>query len=379
MSRSTSIVRGSRNSVSRPQGLFATHSVRALAARATRSGTPGLIGSGPGFATPRLEQQHWDFSSQARSADAALFAASLIKAGVAVPEDWVASRVLPKFLNQTLVRFVGNRAPSIDYAFDLALTLSPTVERYSSHEQELDPHRVFLSFRVASTVSWVNLSPMLELLEKEHTLLPTIFYHSLELSLSRWFRVFDIQEARCKWDMWMDCREQDEAERREECEREGTPYEPEPSEEPKLPACILAEMPRLSQPPMSFARTTKTKKLIGAVESLCLVSHRARCPELDPQEREDLFPDADPPIPLLALAFGEHDAVIEFLNMELEASGQVDIEPWPILKMDGTDPRSIRQAFRLARAALDTLVAASRVLALVPGFEPLRTYNPFGA
>jgi hypothetical protein len=353
--------------------------MRTLAARAARPGTPGLIASGPGFAIPRLEQQHWDFSSQARSADAARFAANLIEAGIAVPEDWVATRDLSKFLNQTLVRFVGDRAPLIDYAFDLALSLSPTLARYSSHEQELDLHRVFLSFRVASTVSWVNLTPVLKRLEKEHTLLPTIFYYSLECSLSRWFRVFDMQEARCRWDMWMDCREQDEAERREEFEREGTPYEPEPSEEPKLPACILPEMPRFSRPPLSFARTAKTKRLIAAVEHLRLVSHRARCPELDPQERENLFPDSDPAIPLIALAFGEHDAVIEFLNMELEGSGQVDIEPWPILKMDGTDPRSIRRAFRLARAALDTLVAASRVLVLVPGFEPLKTYNPFGA
>jgi hypothetical protein len=39
---------------------------------------------------------------------------------------------------------------------------------------------------------------VLKRLEKEHTLLPTIFYYSLECSLSRWFRVFDIQEARCR-------------------------------------------------------------------------------------------------------------------------------------------------------------------------------------
>jgi hypothetical protein len=172
--------------------------MRTLAARAARPGTPGLIASGPGFAIPRLEQQHWDFSSQARSADAARFAGNLIEAGIAVPEDWVATRDLSKFLNQTLVRFVGDRAPLIDYAFDLALSVSPTLARYSSHEQELDLHRVFLSFRVASTVSWVNLTPVLKRLEKEHTLLPTIFYYSLECSLSRWFRVFDIQEARCR-------------------------------------------------------------------------------------------------------------------------------------------------------------------------------------
>ena len=59
-------------------------------------------------------------------------------------------------------------------------------------------------------------------------------------------------------------------------------------------------------------------------------------------------------------------------------SGQVEQEACPVLKMDGMDPDSIRKAFRLAVIVLDTLVAAPEVLALVPGFEPLRKHNPFG-
>src|SRR5664279_5515913 len=378
MPRSTPVVRASRSGPGQPKGLLASDRLRTLAARAARPGTPGLIGSGPGFAIPRLKECQCQFSRVARSADAAQFAANLIRAGIADPQDWGGARDLSKFLNQTLVRFVGERASSIDSAFDLALTLSPTIERYSSHERELDPRRVLLSFRVASTVSWVNLTPALELLEKEHELLPTIFYRSLESSLSRWFRVFDIQEARWKWDMWADSREEDEAERKEQCEREGIPYKPIPLDEPKLPSSIRDCLPRLRQPPVSLARSAKAKKLVQAADQLRLVAHRAKCPVLEEQDREDLFPDTDPAIPLIALAFGEHDAVIEFLNMELETAGQVEAEPCPVLKMDGTDPRSIRKAFGLARVALDTLVAAARVLALVPGFEPLEKHNPFG-
>jgi hypothetical protein len=70
--------------------------------------------------------------------------------------------------------------------------------------------------------------------------------------------------------------------------------------------------------------------------------------------------------------------ITEFLNMELDGAGQVETEPWPILKMDGTDPRSIRKAFRCANVALDTLEAASRTLSLVPGFEAMVTHNPYG-
>jgi hypothetical protein len=89
-----------------------------------------------------------------------------------------------------------------------------------------------------------------------------------------------------------------------------------------------------------------------------------------------MFYDTDPAVPLISLAFGEHDAVTEMLNMELETSGQVEPEPWPILMIDGTDPASIRRAFRHARCALDTLVEASRTLSLVPGFEPMARETP---
>lgn len=286
MSGSTSACRAARKSVDRSNGLLTAQNVRTLAARAARPGTPGLIGSGPGFAILRLERHHCEFSDRARSLDAADFAANLIRAGVAEPEDWTATRDLSKFLNQTLVRFVGERATTvIDYAFDLALTLSPTIEHnYSFRETEIDPRRVLLTFRVASTVSWVNLTPVLTLLEKEHELLPTFFYHSLERSLSRWFRVFDIREAREKWDMWMDGREQDEAERKEECEREGVPYEPASVTEPTLPSSVQASMPKLPRPPASLARSARTKKLMEAVQTLSVIARRAKCPGLNREE-----------------------------------------------------------------------------------------------
>lgn len=35
---------------------------------------------------------------------------------------------------------------------------------------------------------------------------------------------------------------------------------------------------------------------------------------------------------MLALAFGNHDLVTEFLNEEIERAGQVALEPWPTIK-----------------------------------------------
>jgi len=297
---------------------------------------------------------------------------------VADPEDWDATRNIGAFLKRTIERFVGDRAAQIDYAFDVSFCLGTTASSWREPE-EVNPQRIMLTFRVAHTVGWVNLSPALDLLKAEHELLPTLFYHWLNDSLSRWFRVFDVQEARWRWESWNEMREEDEAERKEECEREGVPYEPgDRLAEPKLPECV-GKMPRgKSAEILTLARGAHAARLIQAAQHLNRISRHVRCPRLDAQDREDLFPDSEVPVPLAALAFGEHDVITEFLNMELESAGQVETEPWPILKMDGTDPSSIRKAFRCASVALDTLEAASRALSLVPGFEPLVKHNPYG-
>ena len=363
---------------SRSPGPLAGVSTRGRAARAARPGTPGLIAPGPGLCLPRLQEHHWHFAGSASLADGAQFAANLLRAGVADPEDWQATRKIGDFLHRTVERFVGDRAAKIDYAFDIAICLGTTASSWRAPE-EIDPHKVLLTFRIAHSVGWVNLSPAIELLTAEHDLLPTVFYWWLRDSLSRWFRVFDVQEARWRWESWMEMRDEDEAARKEECGREGVPYEPgEVLQEPKLPRCIR-EMPRGRLPEVAkLTRSRQTARLMQAAERLKRMSRRTSCPHLDTTDREELFLDTDPPIPLVALAFGEHDVVTEFLNMELETAGQVEVEPWPVLKMDGTDPLSIRKAFRRAAVALDTLEAAAHVLSLVPGFKPMLEHNPYG-
>lgn len=358
-----------------PKGLLATGGTRRLAARSSRPGTPGLIAPGPGFTIPHLRVEHYAFSHRACSAHAANFAANLIRAGVSEPQDWAATRSLAPFLQQTLRRFVGERASVIDRAFSIYLKLSPTGDSCRTDDAEPDPRRVLLSFRVIDHVAWVNLTPALELLHKEHELLPSFFYHWLNTAVSRWFRVFDIDDARWRWDDWIAMREDEEEERKTECERNGEPYEPATQpEEPKLPTCVQAELPTLPKPAVSLARGRKAKKLIVAVEELAQVAqvpHPQITHPFSQEDHEDLFSDTDPDVPMLALVFGEHDVITEFLNDELEMAGQVDLKPWPIFKMDGTDPDSIRNAFACASLALDTLAAASRVLTLIPGFEPM--------
>ena len=346
---------------SRPAPGLLAQRTRALAARAGRPGTPGLIAPGPGFPIPQLRPEHYAFTRRRCSLEAAHFAANLLRADVAHPDDWAATRNIAFFLTRTLHRFVGDRRVGIDRAFSLALNLSPLGEGRLD-ESDLRPERVFLSFRVIDRVTWVNLRPALEWLEGEHEFLPSFFYHALHRAVSREFRVFAVEDARWRWDDWVELREGDE----------------EPADdlrpEPKLPDCVQPTLPVLTCPASSLARTGKAKRLMMAVERLLEVAQRPQPLALDAysqEDREDLFSDADPDPPLLTLAFGEHDAITELLNEELETAGQVDLEPHPIFKMDGTNPVSIQSAFACADQALDTLAAAARVLLLTPGFEPM--------
>ena len=374
MQRLASALGTSRQSDPKPCGLLPTATARRLAARARRPGTPGLIAPGPGFTIPLLRPEHCEFSARAASFYAAQFAQNLLRAGVAQPSDWFATRNIGTFLERTLKQFVGETAEIVDRALSLYLSLSPTVDRYDSHTDEPRPERVLLSFQVIDTVAWVNLMSALDLLAREHELLPSFFYHSLREAMLRWFRVYDLEDARMRWDDWVEMRAEEEEYRKTECERDGVAYEPTvlPGE-PAFPPCVQSTMPDLPQPAISLARRKRAKQLIHAVESLAEIS---RCPHpplvtLSDEDRAELYVESDPDVPMLALAFGNHDLVTEFLNEEIETAGQVALEPWPTIKMDGTQVDSIRDAFACADIALDTLAAAARVLLLVPGYEPL--------
>ncbi len=277
-----------------------------------------------------------------------------------------------------LRQFVGERAQVIDRAFSLYLTLSPTVDRIGAENEEPRPERVLLSFQVIDTVAWVNLMPALDLLAKEHELLPSFFYHSLHEAMSRWFRVYDLQDARLRWDDWVEMRAEEDAYQKAACEREGAEgaaYEPTHlPEEPAWPSCVQPAMPDLPRPALSLARGKHAQALLRAVDSLASTSRRPHPPlvTLSEEDREELYVDSDPDVPMLALAFGDHDVITEFLNEEIESAGQVSLEPWPTIKIDGTQADSIRDAFACADVALETLAAAARLLLLVPGYEPLR-------
>jgi len=253
MSRRSFSIRTAGSSGARPQGLLAAHSARRLVARARRPGTPGLIAPGHGLCVPKLEERHWRFSTGTVNADGAQFAANLLRAGVADPADWKATQDLGSFLQRTLEQFIAGRASIIDSAFDVSVAMGTNPSAWHAAD-EVNPKRVLITFRVAHTVGWVNLTPALDSLRTEHECLPAFLYYSLRNSLARWFRVFDVQEARWRWENWMAMRDEDEAERKAECERDGVAYEgPEMIPEPALPECVR------SAPKRSFRQLSALK------------------------------------------------------------------------------------------------------------------------
>ena len=155
MPRISQTIRTARCGGARPKGLLAADTPRRLVARASRPGTPGLIAHGPGLCLPRLQEGHWQFSRNAVFTDGAHFAANLLRAGVASPEDWSETRNIGTFLQRTIERFVGDRAAKIDYAFDIGFCLGTTASSWREPD-EINPHRILLTFRVANTVGWVN-------------------------------------------------------------------------------------------------------------------------------------------------------------------------------------------------------------------------------
>lgn len=180
MQRVTPNIRSARGGVTaRAQSTSSDRNVRP-SSNPCRVGTPGLIAPGPGFALPQLRPEHCEFSAGACSSHAAQFAQNLLRAGIAAPPDWFEIRTIGGFLNRTLQRFVGARREIIDRAFSLFIELSPTVDQYGSRDEKIRPDRVLLSFRVVDTVAWVNVTPALDLLAKEHALLPSFFYHALQ-------------------------------------------------------------------------------------------------------------------------------------------------------------------------------------------------------
>jgi len=332
---------------------------------ARRTRAPWLIAPGPSLPIPRLNRVGLRHSSFGSDAAAARFATILIELGIGNSSDWSrCGREPAGFLRHTLNRFIERSTEAaIDGAFDLSVTLSTDPHEWCEIEDEPDGSQMFL-YMEAGSCGFVNLGPALALCEKEHPQLPVTFARLFLYGLGRVFRVYDDRDADERLSVLEDDYEpgtgQDDA--------------PLPDRDKLLPPCmkkrplgrraLKALMDRLGP-------SKQVSRLLKATVELDRISGRVRLPEI-PEPIRDAFCDCNPPVPILLAIFQQGDAIEACFDEESQLMLEATPEPWPLIPFDGTDAMSTECAFACLKDALNTLLAARRVLDFVPGWEPIR-------
>jgi hypothetical protein len=331
-----------------------------------RACAPWLIARGRSLDVPRLDRVALHHSSFGSDAASARFATILVELGIANPSDWEGCAGEPaKFLRCTIDRFVRSHGESeIDEAFELSVTLSTDPHEWCESEDEPDGSQMFL-YLEASSCGFVNLAPALALCENEHPRLPATFARMFLNSIGSCFRIYDDRDAEEHISILEDN------------------YEPEADGEERagLPDRNKILPPCMKQRPLGgkglkamlsrMAPKSRAARLLRATLELKRVSDRVKLPEI-PEPVRELFCDCNPPVPVLLAIYQLGDAIEACFDDERQSMLEVTPEPWPLIPFDGTDLESVRKAFDCFGGVLDTLVAARRVLNLVPGWEAIR-------
>jgi len=286
-------------------------------------------------------------------------AETLIKCDVAAPDDWEKSRRDPlKYLLLTLERWIQIHGGSaLDRRFDLDLTLSDRLVDYSD---ERGPKGTLYLVLDPDSAAFVLLTQTLDLLEKAHPRLPATFYSHFAGALNRWVRVYDYHDA----------------EERVEMLREWYEGE-ENAEQYELPDIEECTPKSLKEQPLSLCglkkineeiRDLPAKALITGLLELSRVSKQAKRPEFTEDVGEQLM-DSNPSLPCLLAAFSSGDAVVGCFDDEGETALEVTPQPNVIIPLRIGDAKSVRYGFRALGIVCETLVAASRLIDLMPGNE----------
>lgn len=331
-----------------------------------RACAPWLIARGRSLDVPRLDRVALHHSSFGSDAASARFATILVELGIANPSDWEACAGEPaKFLRRTLDRFVRSHGESeIDEAFELSVTLSTDPHEWCESEDEPDGSQIFLCVE-ASSCGFVNLAPALALCENEHPRLPATFARMFLNSVGSHFRIYDDRDAEEHISILED---------NYEPEADGEERAALPDRNKILPPCMKRKpLVGKSLKAMLSRMTPKSRaaRLLRATLELKRVSDRVKLPEI-PEPVRELFCDCNPPVPVLLAIYQLGDAIEACFDDERQSMLELTPEPWPLIPLNGTDRESTRKAFDCLGGVLDTLVAARRVLNLVPGWEAIR-------
>ena len=360
------VAEGRRNSPAGPPSVVPS-AIRSASVASARLAPPThLMPPGSGLTMPRLngiapEQQCWD-GEQA----AARVGLTFVRAGIGDAEDWAAAKQNPfHFLNNALDRWVKAHGKShIEEQFRLNLTLSTDLEgSYGmGHDEPAQATRLFLTIE-PSSAGYIVLGPTLRMLEAAHPRLPATFAHLFLGALNRWIRVYDYRDAQERVDTL----------------REWYASDPEnemvelPDIDRSTPRCMKrrALSGRTLSQMLPKIRNRTARRLIEQAGELDRLSCHAERPVVDEEVSASLI-DCGVPLPSLLAVFERHD-VIEGCFDE-DAQGMLELIPEPnlILRLNGEDEQSVREAFRVLAVLCETLVCASGLMKMMPGNEPLQ-------
>jgi len=217
----------------------------------------------------------------------------------------------------------------------------------------------------ASSCGFVNLGPALALFENEHPRLPATFARMFLNSVGSHFRIYDDRDAEEHISILED---------NYEPEADGEARAGLPDRNKILPPCMKRKPlggKGLKAMLSRMAPKSRAARLLRATLELKRVSDRVKLPEI-PEPVRELFCDCNPPVPVLLAIYQLGDAIEACFDDERQSMLELTPEPWPLIPLNGTDRESTRKAFDCLGGVLDTLVAARRVLNLVPGWEAIR-------
>jgi len=112
-----------------------------------------------------------------------------------------------------------------------------------------------------------------------------------------------------------------------------------------------------------------TRQLLEAALHLNRISRKLSRPEISEETRE-AFMDSNPPLPALLIGFKRHDAMSACFDDESQAFLEATPEPNLIVEINPAGCASVRRAFDTLAVLCETMAAASRLAALLPGNDP---------
>ena len=338
----------------------------ATARKPGRAGTPSEVASvtalnlAPGirgWRMPRLDGVAATHKVWRGDRVAAAISGGLLKADLADASTWTCAKRDPfEFIQLSLAKFVDRHGGQpIQDCFPLGLTLTGTLNEYSTADREIDAAKLFLTIDPREA-GYLVLGSTIEVLGRQHPRLPATFFHLLTSALNRWIRVYDYRDAK------------------EHVERLRDWYSADPdcgeAEVPDVDASIPASV--LKKPLSATGLRSILRDCSGDVRTWmeqALEIRRLSCRSARPQlteEMEEALTDCNAPLPCLLIVCSPRDNIEACFDVEAESMMEVPPEPNLIIPINVLDETTVRGAFATLANVCETLAAASKLISLLP-------------